>query len=100
MSDEADMMTEETEEKLVLTLAVSAKIKMGKAVRTVDFQTDFVLPDDLEEIALLRAHQFVEDEHKGWKLDKIEWEVTDEDEEEEEEEAEDEDVVEDDEDEK
>lgn len=85
------MSTEESEDKyenLTITLAITAKIKMGKAVRRVNFETDFVLPDDLEDIALDRAAEYVEEECPGWKLDEIEWEVVDEEDEEEEEDSE------------
>ena len=82
------MSTEEEEEieSLTFTLAITAKIKMGKAIRRVNFTTDFVLPDDLEDVAFDRALDYVEEQHQGWKLQEIEWEIADDEEDEAEEE--------------
>lgn len=72
---------EEEEEIVLFEVAISAKIKRGKAVKTIDFTAEITV-DDLGEIAYEQLLDHVEEEHKGWAVDDYEWEVVDEEEQE------------------
>jgi hypothetical protein len=79
VNKKVEEIEEEEEEIVLFTVAISAQLKRGKAVKTIDFSAEITI-DDLGELAYEQLLEHVDDEHKGWTVDDYEWEVVDEEE--------------------
>jgi hypothetical protein len=73
------------EDEVLFTIKVKMQLVKGKQKTTQneEFRVDFTLAD-LVEFAYQQAGEVIESDHKGWKLEDLDWEIVDEEDEDEE----------------